>query len=207
MAWRQQQGEIRYVALGDSYTIGEGVMPSQSWPAVLTKDLTGHGVKIKLVANLAATGKATTEVVSEQLPVFDRSFPTFATLLIGVNDLNRGYSAESFQKNLEVILDRLLATLPKNRLVVVTIPDFSVTPAGKAFGDATGNSRGVTRFNEIIKQGATRRNLPVVDVFLLSQQMSSNQQLVSSDQLHPSAKEYVLWEKEIFPVALDLLTK
>ncbi len=198
-------GEIRYVAIGDSYTIGTSVDPKDSWPEVLTRDLNDHGVKVRLVANPARNGKATNEVISEQLPVFDQSSPDFATLLIGVNDFNRGYSKESFQKNLVAILDHMLAKLPKNRLVVITIPDFSVTPTGKTFGDPVGNSKGIAQFNEIIKTEAAKRNLPVVDVYKLSQQMASDQSLVSSDQLHPSAKEYSLWEKLIFPIAFGLL--
>lgn len=196
--------EIRYVALGDSYTAGTGIDPKDSWPAQLTRDLNSQGVKIKLVANLAQTGKATKEVISEQLPTFSQLSPTFATIMVGANDVNRG-SKEVFTKNLEIILDRLLANLAKDRLVVITIPDFSVTPFGKTFGDPAGNSKTIAEFNEIIKQEAAKRGLPVVDVYQLSQEMASDQTLVASDQLHPSAKEYALWEKEIFPVVYQLL--
>lgn len=203
----QASGEIRYAAVGDSYTAGTSVDESQSWPRLLTKDLRDHGVKIKLIRNLAVTSTATREVIAEQLPQFDQLSPTFATLLIGVNDFNRGYSIESFQKNLGIILDRMLAKLPKNRLVVITIPDFSVTLYGKTFGSPAGNSLGIAQFNEIIKQEAGKRNLPVVDIFSLSQEMGKDSSLVASDGLHPSAKEYKLWEKEIFPVVYDLLKR
>ena len=200
LVWWQGQGEIRYVALGDSYTIGTGVEKQESWPEILTQDLVDQGIKIKLVSNLAKNGKATNEVISEQLPVYKTLSPTFTTLLVGVNDFNRGYSKEHFSKNLKIILDQI-----KTPLVLITIPDFSVTPTGKTFGDPVGNSKGITEFNEIIKTEASARNIPVVDIFTLSQQMANDQSLVSSDQLHPSAREYQLWEKEIFPKVLEIL--
>lgn len=207
MARRGQRGEIRYVAVGDSYTAGTGVDEDGSWPRLLVNDLKDHGVKIRLVANLAVNSKATREIISEQLTKFDRLTPTFATILVGVNDFNRGYPKEEFQKNLVIILDRMQARLPPNRLVVLTIPDFSVTPTGKTFGDPTGNSEGVAGFNKIIKTEAAKRNLPVVDIYLLSQDMGKDTSLIASDGLHPSAKEYLLWEKVIFLTVLDLLNQ
>jgi len=198
---RQTRGEIRYVALGDSYTFGQEVVKQDGWPEVLTRDLQEHGVKIKLAANLAGTGKATNEVVSEQLPELDRLNPNFVTLLVGANDVNRGYSSDSFAKNLTIILDRL----KNKKVLLVTTPDFSATPKGKTFGDAKFNSSEVQKFNKILVDEATKRGLRVVDIFFLSQEMAKDESLMTGDRLHPSAKEYQLWEKEIFPVAIELL--
>lgn len=186
--------------------MGTGIDPEDSWPAQLTRDLNQHGVKIKLVGNLAETGKATKEVIAEQLPPLARLSPTFATIMVGANDVNRG-SQETFANNLATILDQMLTKLPKNRLVVITIPDFSVTPFGKTFGNPAENAMIIREFNEIIKQEAAKRNLPVVDVYFLSQEMGKDSSLIASDGLHPSAEEYELWEKEIFPVVYDLLKR
>lgn len=203
----RQPLEIRYVALGDSYTAGTGVNQEDSLPEQLSKKLNDKGVKIRLVANLAKNSKATTEIISEQLPEFNKLSPTFATLLVGVNDFNRGYPKESFQKNLGTILDQMTARLPKNRLIVLTIPDFSVTPVGKTFGDPAGNSKGIREFNGIIRDETAKRNLPVVDVYTLSQEMGKDYSLMAHDQLHPSAKEYALWVREIVPVVLEMLKR
>lgn len=205
LAWPGKNGEIRYVALGDSYTAGTGIAQDQSWPKLLADDLKSDGVKIKLVANLAVNSKATKEIISEQLPKFDRLSSTFATILVGVNDFNRGYPKEEFRRNLGVILDHMLTRLPSSRIVVLTIPDFSVTPTGATFGNPLENSRGVAEFNKIIKMEAAKRNLAVVDVYFLSQEMGKDSSLVAPDGLHPSEKEYAKWEKIIFPVVYDLL--
>src|SRR5947207_13304485 len=78
--------KIRYVAIGDSYTIGEGASPNESWPAVLTRHLNEKGLRVELVANPSVTGWTTQQAIERELPVFLKANPNFATLQIGVND-------------------------------------------------------------------------------------------------------------------------
>jgi lysophospholipase L1-like esterase len=93
----------------------------------------------------------------------------------------------------------MLAVLPsEDRLIVLTIPDFSVTPAGKRFGDPRKNSEGVARFNTIVQEEAKSRGLTVIDLFAVSQEMGRDRSLVAPDGLHPSGKEYAAWEELIF---------
>jgi len=200
----ERKSEIRYVALGDSYTIGEGATESESWPNVLTGHLRDAGLDIKLVANPSVTGYTTKDLIDLELSIFESSEPTFATLLIGVNDWVQGVSEEDFRENLIVILDRMQAKLPdKSKIVLVTIPDFGVTPVGANFSNGRDIAEGIDRYNMIIKSEGVRRNIGVVDIYPLTQQMKGD--LVSTDGLHPSAKEYALWEKLIFPVAREIL--
>ena len=88
---------IRYVALGDSYTIGTGALPEESWPAVLTRHLKSDGVAVDLIANLGRNGWTTQDVLQYQLPVYKTLKPDFASLLIGVNDWVQGVDAKIFQ--------------------------------------------------------------------------------------------------------------
>src|ERR1035437_3080091 len=101
------ENRIRYVALGDSYTICEGASWEKSWPVILTERLSNAGVPIQLIANPSRTGRTTQDVIDWELPVFDTSSPTFTTLLIGVNDWVREVSEENFHKNLNSILDHV----------------------------------------------------------------------------------------------------
>ena len=102
----------------------------------------------------------------------------------------------------------MLAVLPnKEHLLVVTIPDFGVTPTGPKYSRHRDISAGLTRFNQIVIEEAKRRGLQVVDIFSLSKKMGEDRSLVAKDGLHPSAKEYAEWEKIIFPAALELLKK
>ncbi len=102
----------------------------------------------------------------------------------------------------------MLAVLPnKKRLLVVTIPDFGVTPTGPKYSRGRNIHEGILRFNQIVTEEARKRGLEVVDIFPLSKKMGQDKSLVAKDGLHPSAKEYAEWKKIIFPVALELLTR
>lgn len=195
---------IRYVALGDSYTICEGATWEQSWPHILTNNLKKHGVNIELIANPSKTGWTTQNLIDNELPVFDNSQPTFSTLLIGVNDWVQEVSKENFHKNLNTIINHVQRKAG-NKLILITIPDFSVTPEGPKYSKGRNISEGLQGFNQIIKEEAKKRKLPCVDIFPTSLNMLNNPELISSDNLHPSAKEYALWEQLIYPAAYELL--
>jgi lysophospholipase L1-like esterase len=203
-----EKEKIRYVAIGDSYSIGEGASPGESWPAVLTRHLNQHGLPVDLVANPSRTGWTTQQAIDHELPIFIESKPNFATLQIGVNDWVQGLDAETFRKNFALLADRMLEVLQeKNRLLVVSIPDFSVAPTGPRYARGRNISEGLIRFNQIIAEESKKRGLRVIDVFPISKEMGRDPSLVAADGLHPSAKEYAEWEAIIFPAALELLTK
>ena len=197
---------IRYIAIGDSYSIGEGASPNESWPALLTRQLKAQGVVIDLVANPSVTGWTTQDAIDRELPVFRKLKPTFATLLIGVNDWVQGVDPDTFRKNFTYLVDQMLDIVrEKHGLFIVTIPDFGVTPTGPKYARGRNISEGIASFNKIIFEEAKKRGLRVVDIFRLSRKMCADSSLVAADGLHPSAKEYAEWEKIIFPVALELL--
>ena len=199
---------VRYIAIGDSYSIGEGASPDQSWPAVLTRHLNTQGLQVDLVANPSVTGWTSQQAIDRELPIFLQSKPNFATLQIGVNDWVQGVDETTFRKRFASLVDQMLAVLSKkDRLLIVTVPDFSVTPTGARYSRGRNISEGLTRFNEIINDEAKKRSLKVVDVFPTSKAMKNDPSLIAADGLHPSAKEYAEWEKLIFPAAFELLKK
>ncbi len=198
--------QIRYVALGDSYTICEGADWEESWPVILTEKLSNAGISIQLIANPSRTGWTTQDLIDKELLIFDSSYPTFATLLIGVNDWVQGVSEEVFHKNLNFIIEHVQNKLKdKNKLVLITIPDFSATPEGPKYARGRNIGEGITAFNKIIQDEAKKRNLKCVDIFPISQEMNGKPDLVAKDGLHPSAKEYAIWEKLIYPAAYEIL--
>ena len=205
---QQKIGTIRYVAIGDSYSIGEGASVNESWPAVMTRHLKAQGVDVDLVANPSVTGWTTQQAIDRELPIFLKEKPNFGTLLIGVNDWVQGVDSKKFRKNFTFIVDQMLGVLgDKNRLLIVTIPDFGVTPTGPKYARGRNISEGIVSFNEIITEESTKRGLRVVDIFPLSKKMGEDISLVAADGLHPSAKEYAEWERIIFPAALELLKR
>ena len=205
---KTDQQRIRYAAIGDSYSIGEGASPNESWPAILTRHLNAQGLHVDLVANPSRTGWTTQQAIDHELPIFVAARPTLATLQIGVNDWVQGVDEEAFRKRFVALVDQMLGVLPdKNRLLIVTIPDFGVTPAGPRYARGRNISEGIAAFNKIVIEESARRGLRIVDVFELSKKMGTDHSLVATDGLHPSAKEYAEWEKIIFPAAVELLNK
>jgi lysophospholipase L1-like esterase len=115
---------------------------------------------------------------------------------------------ETFRTRFSYLLDAMLAVLPnKKHLLVVTIPDFGVTPTGPKYARGRNIHEGIAGFNKIVIEEAHKRGLQVVDIFPLSKKMGQDKSLVAKDGLHPSAKAYAEWEAIIFPAALELLKR
>src|ERR1700731_2686662 len=201
-----EKEKIRYAVIGDSYSCGEGASPKESWPALLTQHLNAQGLRVDLVSNPSVTGWTTKDAIDRELPKLINANPNFATLLIGVNDWVQGIDETTFRNRVSYLLDQMLAVLPnKKRLLVVTIPDFGVTPTGPKYARGRNIHDGITQFNKIVTEEARKRGLEVVDILPLSKKMGHDKSLVAKDGLHPSAKAYAEWERLIFPVTLELL--
>ena len=116
---------LRYVALGDSYTIGTGVRPPDRWPDRLCAAL-GDDPGVELVANLGVNGYTSADLIGRELPALEALAPELVSVLIGVNDVVQGVSSARYEANVVVILDTLLERLPAKRLVAVATPDYTV---------------------------------------------------------------------------------
>lgn len=197
----------RYVALGDSYTIGEGVAPGERWPDVLVERLREAGMPIDLIANPSVTGWTSAQLIEHELPILEMSDATFVTLLIGVNDWVQGVARDVFNDRLRTILDRIQAILPDPRKVIlITIPDFSVTPQGATYSRGRDITAGIAGFNALIIDEGVARGLPVVDIFPLSRALVSHE-FVGDDGLHPSGAAYARWVDLVLSEALLLLSR
>jgi lysophospholipase L1-like esterase len=196
---------LRYVALGDSYTIGTSVGIEERWPDQLVAALGPEPPSLELVANLAVNGFTSADVIAVELPALDGLGPDFVTLLIGVNDVVQGVSEATFRRNVVRILDELVGRLGARRVLVVTTPDYTVTPAGGDYGDPATQAAGIRRFNALLTELAESRAIRVVDIHDLSLRAASDRSLVARDGLHPSGAQYALWVERILPVVEDLL--
>ncbi len=200
---------LKYIAFGDSYTICTGTTTdAEHWPNILAKHLTEAGIATELTFNPSRNGYSTQNLINNELPLLKANSIDFATLLIGVNDWVRQVDIETYHKNLNYSIDEIQKKLSnKKNLMIITIPDFGVTPQGAGYGSGRNISKGIAEFNDIIKLEAKKRGLPCVDIFPISQQMKNNKEFVANDGLHPSAKEYALWEKLMLLEAIKMLQK
>jgi lysophospholipase L1-like esterase len=201
---------LRYVALGDSYTIGTAVDdPSERWPDQLVAALVGAGsggaAALRLVANLGVNGYTSADVIRVELPRLAALRPEFASLLVGVNDVVQGVPEATYAANVSRIIGELLASLPADRIVVVSTPDYTVTPSGADYGDPARQAAGIRRNNAILRGEATARGIAWVDIHDLSLRAAADRSLVADDGLHPSGAQYALWVERIRPVVAELL--
>lgn len=202
----QNNKALTYLPLGDSYTISTGSAEGNSWPEILTEHLNGAGLKVELLANPARNGFTTNDLINFELPVFFKTKPDFVTICIGTNDWCQGMDSAEFHDNLKFILDTIQATLHlKTNILLLTVPDFSITRSGPLYANGRDIASGLQSFNRIILAEASARGLKTVDLFAISQAVKTDPFLISDDNLHPSDKGYAIWEKSIFPVALSIL--
>lgn len=200
--------ELRYLALGDSYTIGESVPESARWPVQLAQRLRADGFAVAPPHLIATTGWTTDELsaamdASEPLGEWD-----LVSLLIGVNNQYRGRDPENFRGEFTTLLDRAirLARGDARRVFVLTIPDWGLTPFGAASGrDAARIARELDAYNAVVAEEARRRGVALVDIVPVSR--SRGAEWVAADGLHPSAALYEAWTSLAWPVARGLLER
>lgn len=197
---------IRYVAIGDSYTVATGIEEKDSWPSQLTQKLKSAGIKINLIEILGMRGATSQQTLNEVMPLLKNLKPGFITLLIGVNDwIREGISSSKFKKRIKNLIDEIQSNLPPKKLLLITIPDFSCSPQKKNWGYGKSATNGITRLNKILKTEAALRDLVIVDIYPLSQNLCSQVGMFSDDGVHPSALQYSKWVDLIFPHLIDNL--
>lgn len=197
---------IRFLALGDSYTIGEGVAEEHRWPVQLSASLREHGLRIEEPEVIAKTGWTTDELSD----AIDKARPTggygLVSLLIGVNNQYRGRSEEEYRTQFRSLLRRAIdfAGNDARRVIVISIPDWGVTPfaAGR---DRHQISRDIDRFNEINRDETSHLGARYVDITPGSRAAGTDPTLIAGDGLHPSAKMYSSWAKQALPAAMAAL--
>ncbi len=208
---------MRYVALGDSYTIGTSEGAPARFPDQLVAALAASGraalapapapSALALVANLGVDGYTSRDLIRDELPALDALEPDFVTVLIGVNDVVKGIPVETYETNVVTILDALLSRLPAVRILTVAIPDYTVTPAGSDYGDPRQQHDGIVASNAVMERLAGARGIAFVDIFDISLEAATDRSLVAKDGLHPSGAQYARWVERIAPVVEGLLVR
>ena len=207
----RQRDSLRYVALGDSYTIGTSVAADERWPDQLVARLAASpsaAGSLELVANHAVNGYTAGSVVRRQLPRLDDDAPVdIASLLVGVNDVVQGVPEETYRADVDTILAALLQRLPPSRILCIETPDYTVTPQGAAFGDAATQRAGIVRMNAVLRERCKAARVGFVDgIFAISGEAATDRTLVAPDGLHPSGAQYRRWVTErIEPAVRELL--
>lgn len=199
------QSTKSFLALGDSYTIGEGVASTETWPVLLAKALNKKGHAVSQPKIIARTGWRTDNlsnaIVEENMTEkFD-----LVSVLIGVNNQFQGKSIEVYKKELRGILNTAIGLCKKGKagVFVLSIPDYGSTPFGKLEREAIGLE--IDEWNLACKGICNEFEIPFYDITPITKKGVSDSSLLAKDGLHPSGKMYALWVEEILDEVLDLL--
>ena len=198
---------FRYLALGDSYTIGESVSVEDRWPNQLARLLEAEGVQTD-VTIIARTGWTVDELwqgIQADLP---EGKYDLVTLLIGVNNQYRGYALHGYQEDFRFMLGKAIESVGGNpdHVVVLSIPDWGFTPfaAGR---DTKLISQQIDEFNSVNLEETRFAGAHYVDVTDISRHAADEPALIAADGLHPSGKMYAMWAEKALPVVRDVLKK
>jgi len=199
---------MRFLALGDSYTIGESVAPEERWPVQLGALLCAEGIDIGDPTLVAATGWTTDDLWAG----IDRANPQgtfdFVSLLVGVNNQYRGRSRDEYRQQFAALLQRAIGFAGGNpaRVVVLSIPDWGVTPyAARLERDPAAVGADIDAFNAINRAETERLGAHYVDVTAFSRQAAHDPSLLAADGLHPSGRMYAEWARLALPAAREAL--
>ncbi|MGI8950741.1 MAG: SGNH/GDSL hydrolase family protein [Chitinophagaceae bacterium] len=195
-----------YLALGDSYTIGESVAENQRFPAQTSALLQKENININSIKYIAKTGWTTIDLQNAiNAQNLHQTFD-IVSLLIGVNDQYQGMDSSEYRIRFTQLLQKSiqLASNKLSHVFVLSIPDYSVTPFA-ANSDTVRIRREIDEFNFINKQITLSYNISYINITPLTKNMKNDASLIASDGLHPSAKEYANWALLLSPVMKQIL--
>ena len=203
----EEENNYTYLALGDSYTIGENVNTSDRFPVQLTAQLNSSNYIVSDTRIIAKTGWTTGELLNE----INKNEPinkySLITLLIGVNNQYRGGDPEVYREEFKVLLNKAISFTsgPKN-VIVLSIPDWGVTPFAINRGrDPIKIKSEIDQFNEINKSESLLFGVRYISITDISREVENDVSLLAQDSLHPSGKMYSLWVERMIEPAKNIL--
>jgi len=191
----------KFLALGDSYTIGQSVEVNERWPVQFLKELKATTNVIDTLQIIAQTGWRVDQL-KEAMNSSDLEPPYgIVSLLIGVNNQYQGQNANDFRPEFIEILEKSLKLVENRteRLFVISIPDWGASPYGFGF-DRAKVSKEINEFNSVVKEESEKRGLRYFDITTISRRALIDRTLIASDGLHPSGKMYKLWVDKMIPI-------
>jgi lysophospholipase L1-like esterase len=201
---------MRFLALGDSYTIGEAVSPNDRWPAQLAVLLREQKIPIGDPRIIATTGWTTDELSAGIDQADPQGTYDLVSLLIGVNNQYRGRDQQEYRAQFAALLQRAISFAggQPSHVLVLSIPDWGVTPfAIQAGRDPKVVAVEIDTFNTINREETEKAGAQYVDITPFSRTAVDDPDLIASDGLHPSGKMYAEWARLALPVVQEMLDK
>ena len=193
---------VKYLALGDSYTIGQGVEENERWPNQLSAQLESNGIDVQKTQIIAQTGWKTSDLLNG---IADSTLNDYdlISLLIGVNNQFWSQPFDVFQTEFDSLVNIAIEAVGKERIFIVSIPDYGVTPFGSSNSENIAND--IDMYNGYISERCAEEGFPFINVTDISRQLGDSDGALAADNLHPSGYQYSLWVNEMLPSVLDLI--
>ena len=193
---------VKYLALGDSYTIGQGVEENERWPNQLSAQLESNGIEVQKTQIIAQTGWKTSDLLNG---IADSTLNDYdlISLLIGVNNQFWSQPFDIFQTEFDSLVNIAIEAVGKERIFIVSIPDYGVTPFGSSNSENIAND--IDMYNGYISERGAEEGFPFINVTEISRQLGDSDGALAADNLHPSGYQYSLWVNEMLPSVLDLI--
>ena len=199
----QRESPYSFIALGDSYTIGEGVNEEERWPNQFVDVAYENGVDFDQPMIIAETGWKTYDLLNAiNQTNFTKKYD-YISLLIGVNNQFNSRPIDEFEEDLNKLMDEM-KRIKKNdgSIIIISIPDWGYTPFGES-NDMSDISEKINLFNSSLSRFATTNGLKYVDVTKISRRAINEPDLITNDNLHPSGIMYLEWAKKIYNIWID----
>lgn len=199
---------IKYLALGDSYTIGTGINEINNYPNQLTDSLTKRGYAFDTTAVIATNGWTTTDLMNGIEKARVATNYDLVSLLIGVNNQYQGLDIELYRTEFKELLDQAVtfADGDTSNVVIISIPNYGVTPFGQSREPVIIRQE-LEIYNSIAGQFASEYEIPFINVTGISELAENDTTLLAPDKLHPSAKMYAMWVEKMMPTITEVLDK
>jgi lysophospholipase L1-like esterase len=192
-----RKDEIRYLALGDSFTAGTGNAPSAAFPSCLAALWHAHGRAVTL-KNAAVNGYTTLDVLEQEIPQVAAFHPTVVTLAVGANDRVHGWGVDAYRSSVRTLFQAIIDSgVAPNRIVALPQPDWSLSPAAAAFGDPAQLGADIVAFNAVLRDEALAAGARYVDLYPLMRREAESKML-ARDGLHPAARAHEEWAAELY---------
>jgi lysophospholipase L1-like esterase len=194
------EGQITYLALGDSYTIGTGAShESRNFPSLLAHKIEEQISRSVRVVNPAVNGFTTIDLLAKEIGFIDRLEPDLVSVLIGVNDLVGGRTVEQYRESLVEIYEPIAALgLAPGHVIAISIPDWSIVPAARDYGNPEEIRSLTDAFNAAAGVEASKRAFTWVDISEVSRSGLESSGWISADNLHPGDVQYAAWADAIW---------
>lgn len=193
---------IQYLALGDSYTIGQSVDTSDRWPIQLDAKLKDEGFAVERTDIIAQTGWKTSDLLNA---IEDTNLEDYnlISLSIGVNNQFSGIPFEVYTSEFDELLGRIIDAAGSSRVFIVSIPDYGVTPFGSNNSETIAQE--LDEYNEYARLKCDTLNIPYINITEISRVLGASEGALASDNLHPSGTQYALWVDEMIPTVRELV--